>query len=718
MAAGRGDRRRWAWSLVAVVVGSWLLAVLLVALGVAPRAGPGTAGAVGGDDPGVVVVVGVPGLTWDLVSAGTTPTIDRLAREGAAGALVLRGTHEVTCAADAWLTLGAGQRAATDVEGCVDAAFEGTPDDDRPAPSLVEDLVAPSGDGAVLEQDRWDGWRASAARRALGPELGTLSSTLEGAGTCAAAHGPLAALGAADAQGRVTAYLDGGWPLPATLDPACRVHLLSTPEAGPRLAELDTALGRLTDGLPDGATLVLAGMGHTAQRAEAQVVVVHPVDGNGNGDGGAALSSGTTRQRGLVQLTDLTATVLRLAGTEPPEPVAGAPVTVSPSTDPVAGARDLAGGISGAKRLTPWVLGALAAAVLPLLGVAVGIWWRGRGAAPASTAGGSVWAGRAVAGLATFGMAVPAATFLAGLVPWWGFARPGVLLTVVVAVGALLVAGIAWAGPWRRDPLAPPAVVAAVTLAVLGADVVCSSRLGLVSVLGLQPVTAGRFYGQGNVGFGIVLGGFLVLAGVVVSWLRGREAAAAVVLLGAATTAVNAAPQAGADFGGVPALVVATGMVALAALGVRWSLPVVAGLAAVAVVVAAGVMVADWARGPARRTHLGDFVQSALDGEALGIVSRKLSQSVGILVSYPVSWLAVLALAAVAVVVWRRPTWSAALWEQPGLRPTAVAALVGCVLVWALNDSGIAAVALTLTMLIGSALTVLGRQPPGASGRG
>ena len=74
-----------------------------------------------------------------------------------------------------------------------------------------------------------------------------------------------------------------------------------------------------------------------------------------------------------------------------------------------------------------------------------------------------------------------------------------------------LVAGVAWAGPWRRHRIGPSAVVAAITMVVLGADVLVSSRLGLVSVLGLQPVTAGRFYGQGNVGFGVMLGCLLVV---------------------------------------------------------------------------------------------------------------------------------------------------------------------------------------------------------------
>ena len=100
-------------------------------------------------------------------------------------------------------------------------------------------------------------------------------------------------------------------------------------------------------------------------------------------------------------------------------------------------------------------------------------------------------------------------------------------------------------------------------------------------------------------------------------------------------------------------------------------------------------------------------MQSALDGEAWGVVARKLDQSLGILVGYPLSWLAVLALAGLAWVALRRPAWSAPLWREPGVGPAAAAALVGMTLAWLLNDSGIAAVALCLTMLLATGIIVL-----------
>lgn len=289
------------------------------------------------------------------------------------------------------------------------------------------------------------------------------------------------------------------------------------------------------------------------------------------------------------------------------------------------------------------------------------------------------------------------------------------MLALLGSIGlwVLLVAAVAWVGPWRRHPLGPPAVISAVTLVVVYVDVVWSARLGLVSVLGLQPVTAGRFYGQGNVGLGITLGATLVLMAALLTWLRHhpRQAAAAVALVGLGATLLNGAPTAGADFGGVPALVVATGLLVLHALGIRWTWRSLLAVSVAGGLAAAGLMVLDWLRGPERRTHLGGFVQSVLDGRAWDVVTRKLAQSVGILLGYPVAWLVVLLLVLLIVVVVRQPAWSQRLWRHSGVRPAALAGVAAMVLAWLLNDSGLPAMGACLAVLIAAGVSVLGRSP-------
>ena len=59
----------------------------------------------------------------------------------------------------------------------------------------------------------------------------------------------------------------------------------------------------------------------------------------------------------------------------------------------------------------------------------------------------------------------------------------------------------------------------------------------------------------------------------------------------------------------------------LSGVRVTWPRLVLVGLATAVAVTA--VSVADWSRGPDRRSHLGNFVQRIVDGDALDVVSRK-----------------------------------------------------------------------------------------------
>ena len=74
-----------------------------------------------------------------------------------------------------------------------------------------------------------------------------------------------------------------------------------------------------------------------------------------------------------------------------------------------------------------------------------------------------------------------------------------------------VISAIALLGPWRRSLFGPLAVVSAATMLVLAADVMTGSRLQLSSLMGLQPVVGGRFYGMGNVTFALFATATLML---------------------------------------------------------------------------------------------------------------------------------------------------------------------------------------------------------------
>src|SRR5262249_43288545 len=152
--------------------------------------------------------------------------------------------------------------------------------------------------------------------------------------------------------------------------------------------------------------------------------------------------------------------------------------------------------------------------------------------------------------------------------------------------GAAAVAAVALAGPWRRDPLGPPGVIAAVTLGVIGLGLMTGSRLLLEMPFGLNVLEAGRFYGLGNNAVVIYGASGIVCA----AWLggallrRGQDARARLVMAAVAafTVIVAAWPGFGAKVGGTVAMLPGFLVLLLAAWNVRitWRWAAVIGVSA------------------------------------------------------------------------------------------------------------------------------------------
>ena len=104
--------------------------------------------------------------------------------------------------------------------------------------------------------------------------------------------------------------------------------------------------------------------------------------------------------------------------------------------------------------------------------------------------------------LAVCAASVPASTFLANLIPWWRFSMPMLSVVVSVLLFVALIAVAAWRalGPHR---LGADGRRVGGDDGGADVDVMTGSRLQLSSLMGLQPVVAGRFYGMGNVTFAI-----------------------------------------------------------------------------------------------------------------------------------------------------------------------------------------------------------------------
>ncbi|MEO7420942.1 MAG: hypothetical protein ABIU87_00930 [Ornithinibacter sp.] len=645
-----------------------VVAVFAALGGIAPANAAGA-----GDPPDAVVLVGAPGLSWTDIDATTTPTLHGLAVAGGVASLTVRAVRSRSCAVDGWLTLSAGRRAADLVSPCREPQVVGA-------------------DGAV---PHWEDYLTAADADSYGAVPGTLGSSLLDAGSCVGAVGPGAAIGAADAAGHVARSSDLAGAL------GCRVTLVDggilpvDPVARTSaLRALDATTAQVLEASEPRTRVVVAGVGDGLSAVRPRAVII-------TGGHSGWLTSPSTRQPGLVQLQDLTATLLDWEGA-PGSGLTGRPVTIiaddGSASDRIAELQGFEVRSGTLRSVSPQVTGWLAAAFAAWCLVAgVALWRRGVITEMVTLVGVAV-------------ASVPVSTFAANLVPWWRAPAPAFAF---VAVLAAVVAGVttlaALAG--RRWHLGALVVLSLVTLLVLGGDVLTGSGLQLASVFGQNPTVGGRFYGVGNTSYALYGVAVMGVVGVLVTTRprtpRRSLALSALVLLSAIV--IEGAPSLGADFGGPPGLLLGGLVVLAGASGVRLTprrvLGAVAGVAAVTTVVA----VLDWLRAPAARTHLGEFVETVLHGDLGDVIGRKVGQNLANLTSPPLLTVSVAALALALLA--RNTGWRPSSTGTLVLRGSAVLAAVG----FAVNDSGLVIPAYAALMLFPLLAADTGAHHPGPS---
>lgn len=366
---------------------------------------------------------------------------------------------------------------------------------------------------------------------------------------------------------------------------------------------------------------------------------------------GEAISSGSTKQDGIIALTDVLPTVLASHDAAPSGRIQGQAIEGVAHPDPLRLVvdRSMAARLVDAASvpaLLSWTAPALIAAVLLLI-------------PPLAALPRLARAARVIAALGP--LAIPAG-LLAQVVPWWRAASPTWALIGTVWLLASALAAVVLLGPWRRSRVGLVSAAAALTAGVVLLESATGSHLQIGSPLGAQPISGGRFYGLSNHLFGVVLGATLM--GLLCLFARvtaPRSRTLLTLLLGGVVAGVCVAPSMGADFGSMLVTVPAVGLLALLVSGLRvrlWHLLTLGAGGAVAVL---GVSFLDWLRPAEQRTHLGRFVDDLLSGDLLAVVVRKLAQNVamttghpGLLVLLLAALLASVILVAPHLVRWRR----------------------------------------------------------------
>ncbi|MFA1549695.1 hypothetical protein [Actinomadura chokoriensis] len=653
---------------------------------------------------GRVVIVGVPGLMWSDITENNTPTLWGLTAEGSAAGMSVRTTRVNTCPTDGWLSVSAGQRSRLPHGDCALPSAPILPGQNSPTGPVPAGGAVAAGWPAIKNDNAGTNYHA---------EIGLLGDAVHRAGGCTTAVGPGAVFGVGDGGGRVDRYIASpdkvtaeDWvrcPLAAVdvddlfrgyidagVDPHGDQVPLSDAKRADAAAAADRRVAQVVTGVPQGTTILLAGLSDTGVNPHLRVAVA-----KGDGFEPGFMTSSATRQEGLVTLTDVTATTLKLLGLPQPKQAVGSGWKSQPSkastqerVDALVDEDVAAQAIRAVQTSFYWVL---FATQLVLYGIAV-LALRRLGGDRRSRA--RILGGTRV--IALLGGAAPGASFLAGLLPWWRAEHPTPVLICTVLGFAGLLTGVALAGPWRRSVVIPGLVITGVTGVVLALDVMTGSNLQLNTLMGYTALVAGRFYGFGNQAFSL----FAVAAILTAAWLteyplrQGRKAVAVgiVAVIGVFAVVVDGLPSFGSDFGGVLAIVPAFAMLGLMVAGRRVSAP---RLGIFFVVGAAIVLFISYLNArSANPTHLGRFWQDLMDGDAWSIVTRKFNAMLNSLGYWPYT-LAVAAAVVFLFFVLARPTrWRVSLLQgvykhSLSMRPALICALSVGVIGTLVNDSGV-----------------------------
>ncbi|WP_328807654.1 hypothetical protein [Nonomuraea antri] len=650
-----------------------------------------------------IALIGVSGLHWQDVTQADAPNLYELTRASAIGSLSVRTVGNVTCPYDGWLTVSAGVRSAAGYR-CGAA----------PTPEQ-------QGAGAVIPDYRY------LIDQARQRNSGTLGEALKSAGQCSIAIGPGAALGLADRQGAVARYhasplqvktadLQQCRLIAMDVDDLVRPYLAATgklprdeepltaAERREALRQADARAGALLSILPADTTVILAGLSDHDTVPHLRVAALREP-----GVQGRLLGAASTRREDISIIPDLTATVLTELGVPVPVNVVGVPLQVGAAgatPDRMLRADAAAQTIRELKGYYFWSI-----AVLQVLFYLVAFLLLRRRA-------GLGWLRPAAVVLS----AIPAANFLVNLLPW--SSKAGLIAGMLGWVAA--IAALAFAGPWRRRPLGPLAVVTGVTALTVAGDLLTGTPLQLNSFMGYTAENGARYYGLGNIPFALLATGTLIATTVIAHRYGKKIGVAAIVMLGAFAMVLGGSGL-GSDFGGVIAFVPGIAVTALLVAGKRVSI-VKLGLFCVAGALAVTVFaVLNYLKPANEQSHLGRFVGQVLSGEAFEVILRKLEAMLATLLNPNLMPIVIVAIAFLVYAILRPEQASAgvvpaAFEHSPALKAGFIGTMVSGVVGMLVNDSGAAilsmALALAVPLLLATGIAALPKRNHSVPGVG
>ena len=712
--------------------------------------------------PRRILVLSLPGVTWEDIVDGELPALEELLAAGAIADLAPRSVHHNSSPADAYLTISGGTRAVGDdaTDGLQlhrDEEFEG-----EAAESVYRRRMGRSTDAEMVSL----GWPVLVKENRPQPydvELGLLADTLRKAnlssavianadgleGTRGALYQRQAALALSDGRGT----LDGGAIGPDLLEPNAASPFGLRLRRESVVSAFETAWTDASDGgvvLVEASDLartiryrpLVASDRFEALRAAAYahsndvvadvldevdlsrdtVLLVAPYVASGQrgltlaalagpGVDSGYLRTASTQRAGIVSLVDVAPTVLHQLDIARPDSMEGRPFEIIPNDTSLAQRQKRLVDINDASLFRENLL-------FPTTLVLVLIFGGVAAATVAAIAG--QWGPRAravISFVALVDLAGLPASYLARGFPLEDVGVAGYWI-LLAALALLIASAAAVVGRLTRSKVASLVLVLALDVLVLVGDVLAGSELHLSAAFGYSPTGNSRLYGISNYSFGQLSAASCLLAAFLAWRWPTRPGRLGAVGLLVAVLIVLGVPIWGSDVGGIiaftPTILVFVAL--LYRLRVSWRLLFIVGALTMLAVVVFGFV--DLARPPQQRAHLGRlFERIGREGAQplMSIMERKLLANLRVTTSS--FWVAAIPIGIALWAFLRR--WStrplAAVHERiPTLHAGLVAGVVAAVLGSLVNDSG-AIVGGVATLVLGVAMAHLALTSPSRS---
>lgn len=478
------------------------------------------------------------------------------------------------------------------------------------------------------------------------------------------------------------------------------------------IATLDKTVAFVVENLPEETVVLLVS---TAQVKPAQGPTgFGPVIVSGEGYTSGLIASPSTHRQGLMTDLDISATVLGILGVERPVEILGNAAG--------AGEADVSGegryeflqtittSAAAVETVRPAVQNSyISITVVVLLGCAALL----RPMQRALHRWGSRLA-RAFGLVILLLLSIPVSATLMFLF----VRRPTTPLLVagLLALTTLLVWGASLLVERRWGSAVALAAVSLLSVGTLLTDQVFGAPLSFSGMFSYSPLLGARYYGLGNEGASIVVGGGLAGLALLLDAFRDRPWVGPVrrvmpLVLGALVVVISAAPFWGANVGVIAWGTVAFGILWLQLNGrkVTWRTPLA--LLAVVVLVVAAFSLYESLAGSDAQTHLGRAWQSAETGgvgELWAIVVRKAETNWRVLRATNWSILMIAILAFLGFMRWRpHGVFAETLAAYPSFAVAMTAALWGSLVGYFTEDSGIVIPALVMLYITGSLLHVM-----------